>query len=179
MKLYLLLLISFFSLQLHSQVVSSDHAEIVFYSKSPLEDIEAKNANVKSLFDLTTGEIVFSLFIEDFDFDSKLMKKHFQNKYMEIDEFPKSTFKGKILGWNKAEFDGPYTGEVVGQLTIHGVTNDVSETIALTFDSDQITSISTFMISLKDYEVSIPKLMFQNIAEEIEIKLEATYTHEN
>lgn len=165
----------------NAQIVSTDTASIEFYSYAVLEDIKAENNQTKSLLDVSSGEIVFSLFIEDFNFKKKLMQKHFQNKYMEIESFPRSTFKGKIQNWDSEQSQKNGTKEytVKGELTIHGVTQQVEEPITILVKNEQFQAQSTFEVSLSDFDISIPKLMFQNIAEDIEITLTANYNDEN
>src|SRR5579859_2531044 len=53
-----------------------------------------------------TGDVVFSVPIKEFEFEKSLMKEHFNEKYMESEQYPKATFQGKIAG-----YQGSVSGE--------------------------------------------------------------------
>ena len=86
------------------------NASVKFFSKMPLENIEAVNNQGLSVIDLKTGNIEFSVLLKGFIFPNALMQEHFNENYMESDKFPKSTFKGKITNHDKINFqkDGAY-----------------------------------------------------------------------
>src|SRR6266446_7070845 len=98
MKRFLLFLPYFF-LTFFVQAQStykSKEGEVSFFSKAPIEDIEAYNQNINSLLNISTGDIAFIIPIREFKFKKPLMEEHFNEKYMESDKFPTATFKGKI-----------------------------------------------------------------------------------
>ena len=75
-----ILLFSFFfflSISSFSQILKTSTAYISFYSKAPLEDIEAHNYNVDCIFDTINNQIAFSLNIIEFDFEKKINEKTF------------------------------------------------------------------------------------------------------
>ncbi|MEX2380173.1 MAG: YceI family protein, partial [Vicingaceae bacterium] len=84
------------SLASMAQKYMTQSATIKFYSETPVENIEAVNNQVSTVLNAENGELAFSLLIKAFVFEKALMQEHFNEKYMESDEFPKSTFKGKI-----------------------------------------------------------------------------------
>ena len=102
----------------------AEKSVISFYSDGVVEDITAKNEKVTSIFDAIKGDIAFLMSIKDFQFEKKLMQVHFNEKYMESEKFPKSTFQGKIVGFDAAQ-EGLQQVRAVGKLSIHGVTKDV------------------------------------------------------
>ena len=105
------------------------------------------------------------------------MEEHFNENYLESDKYPKASFKGKINDLSKANFtkDGVYTVEVSGDLTMHGVTNKISTPGTITVRSGIITAAADFKLKLADYKISIPKIVKDNIAEVIDIKLSCLY----
>jgi hypothetical protein len=149
--------------------------KVGFYSKAPLEDIEANNNNMTSLLNTASGEIVFTVPIKAFRFDKELMQEHFNEKYMESDKYPEATFKGKIT--DKIDFtkDGTYNVTAVGKLKIHGVEKDRTEKGVLTIKGGNITLESQMSVMVKDHKITIPKLLFENIAEKIDVKINAPY----
>lgn len=153
----------------------SRSANVVFSSKAPLEDIEAVNNNGTSLLNTAKGEIAFTVPIKAFKFDKDLMREHFNEKYMESDQFPEATYKGKIN--EKVEYtkDGTYNVTTTGKLKIHGVEKDVTEKGIITVKGEQITVQCEMTVMTKDFHITIPKLVFENIAEKINIKINAPY----
>ena len=64
-----------------------------------------------------------------------------------------------------------------GKLTIHGVTKDVEIPGTIEKQGDKLVMKSVFIVKLADYKVDIPKLMWQNIAEQVEVTVNFTYKH--
>ena len=93
---------------------------------------------------------------------------------MEADKYPKSEFKGTFSG-----FDPKVAGkqEVVaeGLLTIHGVTQPITAKGMMTRQGNLIHLKSEIKVLLKDYNITIPQILWQNIAEEILVTVEFIY----
>jgi polyisoprenoid-binding protein YceI len=156
-----------------SQKYISKTSTITFFSEAPLENIEAVNSKATSLIDLETGEIVFSVPIDAFQFKKSLMKQHFNENYMDTEIYPKSTFKGKVTGYQKQ--DGKYQAKAEGLLTIHGVTNPLSVEGEMRLSEDEISINTSFPVLLEDYKIKIPRILFSNIAESVDVKVQFVY----
>src|SRR5688572_29015897 len=93
-----------FSLLVSATVVAQKYtvekSHVSFYSHATIEDITAENKKSSAIFNASTSEIVFSIPVNEFQFAKSLMQEHFNEKYMETDKFPKSTFKGKVTGFD-------------------------------------------------------------------------------
>jgi polyisoprenoid-binding protein YceI len=165
------------STQIHAQKVFTKNGNISFFSKSPLENISANNNQVMSVLNKQNGEMQFSVLIKSFRFKKALMEEHFNENYLESDKYPKAIFKGIVEGAEKLDLskDGTYKVKVSGDLTIHGVTNKVSVPGTLTSKSGIVTGNTVFNLKLADYNISIPKLVKDNIAEIIEITVDCVY----
>lgn len=142
-----------------------------------MEVIEAHNRQVVSILDVSNGDIQVILLNKSFEFKVTLMQEHFNENYMETTKFPKSSFKGKITNLDKIDFkkDGVYTAEVTGDLTIHGVTKNVSNTGTIEVMSGVITAKAKFKVIPKDFGIQIPQLVETKIAKEMEITADITY----
>lgn len=151
-----------------------EKAKVMFFSKTPVEDIDATNTTVNSLFNATTGDIAFSIVVKDFAFKKALMKEHFNEKYLESDKYPKSTFQGKLTGYS-TEKAGKQEVLAVGKLTIHGVTRDVDVPGTVEFKDGKMVAVSKFQVALKEYDIKIPQLLWKKIAEVIDVNLDFTY----
>lgn len=145
----------------------SENSDITFFSEAPLENIKATNIQASSLIDLSSGDIVFSVPIKSFKFRKSLMQQHFNENYMESEEYPKANFKGKLKNYQQAP--GIYQASAVGEMTIHGQTRKVEIPGDLIIDDKSAEIKAVFLVSLQDYKIKIPKILFSNIAEEVEV----------
>ncbi len=157
-----------------AQKFTSEKGELSFFSDGAIEDIEARNSMVGSLFNVTTGELVYIAKIKDFIFPKTLMREHFNEKYMETEKFPKSTFQGKLTGFN-ANASGEQKVRAVGKINIHGITRDIDVPGTLEFAGGKARMKAKFIVKLADFNIKIPTLIWQNIAEEVEVRVEFTY----
>jgi hypothetical protein len=152
------------------------NARVSLYSSAPIEDIKAVTNSGGSVYNGATGELDFSIAIRSFTFEKELMQEHFNSDYMESDKFPKASFKGKIQEHIDASKDGTFPITVNGDLNVHGVT--VNRTIkgTLTVKNGIINMTSEFIVKCADHHISIPQIVFHNIAESIKMNVSATYT---
>lgn len=157
-----------------AQKFTSEKGELSFFSDGAIEDIEARNQMVGSLFNVTTGELVYIAKVKDFIFPKTLMREHFNEKYMETEKFPKSTFQGKLTGFSP-NVSGEQKVRAVGKISIHGITRDVDVPGTLEFSDGKARMKAKFIVKLADYNIKIPTLIWQNIAEEVEVRVEFTY----
>ena len=147
---------------------------ISFFSASIMEDIEAKNSKVAAVFDLTTGQLAFSVPIHEFQFKRTLMQEHFNENYMESDKYPKGTFTGQLT--NAAQVakllpTGTQNVEVEGQLTLHGITRKVAVTGTLQIRDGQLVVFAYFNIAPADYAIDIPLLVREHIAKSVSVRV--------
>src|SRR5688572_18821627 len=98
-----------------------------FFSKTPMENIDATNKKATCVIDSKTGQIEIALLMKAFEFEKALMQEHFNENYVESDKYPKATFKGNITNIASVNFtkDGSYPVDITGKLTMHGVTKDM------------------------------------------------------
>ncbi len=171
----LLVAIVLFPLGGHAQKrYFSEKSTITFFSEGVIEDIKATNTKVTSIFDLANGDVAYLLSPKDFQFDKKLMQVHFNEKYMESEKFPKSTFQGKILGYDASSGQLQQV-KAQGKLTIHGVTRDIDVPGTLHIEGNTVNVKSKFMVKLVDYNIKVPQIVWQNIAQEVEVTVQFLY----
>jgi hypothetical protein len=157
-----------------AQIFIAKNCEISFFSSSPLEDIEAVNKACKPIINTATGDVQMKIVISAFQFEKPLMQEHFNENYMESEKFPNAIFKGKInekVDWAK---DGEYKVTVTGKLMIHGVEKERTIDAMIKVKGSEINSTSKFKIHIADHGIKVPSLYVQNIAEDVEVKLNAT-----
>ena len=149
--------------------------EITFYSYAPLEDIKATSTQVNSFINLLTNEVVFLIPMRSFHFEKSLMQEHFNEKYIESDKYPQATYKGVINEKVDYAKRGKVTLTSTGKMNIHGQEREVNETGEMEIKNDTIVLESKMYIAVADYNISIPQLLFNNIADTVEVKLKAIY----
>lgn len=150
------------------------NGEVSFYSEAPLENIEAMNRQVVGVIDIQKNEVAITMLMKAFEFEKALMQEHFNENYIESDKFPKANFKGKFTTSNELDpkSNGEYEVDITGDLTIHGVTKNINTKGFVGFNDGQLVAKSKFKVAVKDFEIEIPKVVNQNIAEEIEISVD-------
>ena len=148
--------------------------KIEFYSKAPMEDIEAKNKTVAAVLDAKTGALQFSVLMKSFEFEKALMQEHFNENYVESDKYPKADFKGTIANNGSVNYtkDGTYNVTVKGKLTIHGVTKNIETPGTIKVAGGKIDAASTFNILVSDYNISIPSVVKDKISNSIQITVD-------
>ncbi len=155
----------------YAQKYMTRTGKVTFFSSTPMENIEAFNNETASVLDAANGDFVFQVPIKSFKFEKSLMQEHFNENYMESGKFPKAEYKGKIADVNKVNFakNGTYNVTSKGKLTIHGVTKDVELPGTVTVKDNSITINSVFKVKPKDYNISIPGVVENKIAKDIEV----------
>lgn len=157
-----------------SQKFISEKTYVSFFSHATIEDITAENTKTSSIINTATGDIVFSVPIKEFKFDKSLMQEHFNEKYMETEKYPKATFQGKLIAF-QFEKKGVQQVKAQGKLTIHGVTKEVEVNGTVHLDDLKMNVKSKFKVKLEDFNITRPQLLWQNIAEEVEVTVDFTY----
>ena len=157
------------------KIYSTKTGSISFFSNAPLQDIEAKTNQVESKL-ASNGQIVFALLIKDFQFDNQKMEDDFNENYMESTKYPKAYFKGNITNISEVDFskDGSYPAKVKGDLTIHGVTKEITGDGTIEVKGTKVVARSKFDIAVKDYNIG-GALVGKKIANTIAITVNCEY----
>jgi hypothetical protein len=159
---------------------SVENGSINFTSNAELELIKASSDKVQGLIDPITNQFAFSIDIKSFrGFNSELQREHFNEKYMESERFPKARFSGKIIEQVDFSVAGVYEVRAKGDLEIHGQkqTRIIKSTIAVA--NGRIRVESKFFVPLADHNISIPNIVSQKIATEIEVDFRASMAAQN
>lgn len=145
---------------------------VKFVSDAPLEVIKASSTQIRGALD--SGKRNFSFLIPStsfIGFNSPLQQVHFYENYIEAQKYPESRFIGKIIEQVDFNADGDYQVRAKGILTIHGVDQERIIRVKLHINKGDITASSEFSILLKEYNITIPRVVYQKIAEEIKINV--------
>lgn len=169
----LLLLVAMAS---YSQVYLTRTAYVGFFSKTPAEDIKAVNNQVYAAIDAGKQNIAFSLLLKSFTFTKELMQEHFNENYVESDQYPKASFTGTYTGAVDLTKNAVYNVVVKGNLTLHNTTKAIETPATLEVKDKQLTGIATFKVKPENFNISIPSLVRGKIAQEITININADCT---
>jgi polyisoprenoid-binding protein YceI len=148
---------------LTAQQYLTREARLDFDAGSPLEDIEAFTESGSAVYDANTGKIGVQVLMTSFQFKRALMQEHFNENYVESEKFPKASFKGLYS-----------EGNVSGVLTIHGVTKEIKVPARLNQENGNFVLVTSFDITLADYDVKIPSAVANKISKKASIQVHAT-----
>lgn len=159
-----------------SQVVyKTTTAKVGFFSSAPVEDIKASSREGISVFIPETGDISFRVNIKSLRFRKALMQDHFNEEFMESDRYPTASFHGKIIRPTNLPSEGEVAILLSGILEIHGVRQKREIPAVIHIGNDNILLKSNFEVACKDHNIKIPKILWKNIAEVLEVDVTANY----
>jgi hypothetical protein len=175
---YLFIIFFIISSSVYSQstedVFFTRSGKISFKSDAPLELITASSSEVRGVIDIKKNNFAFSVPVKSFQgFNSPLQKEHFNENYMESDKFPTATFSGKIIEDIDFTTEGNYTIRAKGILTVHGVEQERIIKSDININNGIIQIQSKFIVLLEEHNIKIPKIVFQKIAPEIQVEINA------
>ena len=155
---------------LYAQIYNTNLATVKFVSNAPLEIINAESNQLKGALNLEKKTFAFKLFIKSFDgFNSPLQKEHFYENYLEVKSYPESIFKGKILEDIDITTSKSYRAK--GLMLIHGVSKEVIIDVTISPEANGLAFSSQFNVDLKDYKIELPRIVYQKIAETINVEV--------
>lgn len=149
--------------------------KMTFFSEARFENIEATSKKGASVLNLSTKKIAFKVSIASFTFDKGLMQEHFNENYMESDQYPYASFTGAIVDDIDLTKEGTYEVVVLGELSMHGVVKKRQIEGTVTVKKGRIMIDSSFLVPVSDHDIDIPNDKISNISQDITVKIEAIY----
>lgn len=171
-KLFLFVILFLISADIIAQqaVYLARKSKVSFLSDAPLELIKASSTKLHGAIDANKRTFAFSIPTESFKgFNSQLQQEHFYENYIEAKAYPVSTFEGKIIEQVDLMTDGNYAIRAKGKLNIHGVEQERIIKVQLRVSEGVIYAETNFSVLLQDHNITIPRVVFQKIAEEIKV----------
>ena len=92
---------------------------------------------------------------------------------MESQRYPEAMFTGNIIEGIDLNKNGVYTVRAKGKLTVHGISRERIIKSTMRISNGKLYISSDFSVLLEDHNITIPKIVNQKIAEEIQIHIEA------
>jgi polyisoprenoid-binding protein YceI len=141
-------------------------------SVDTFEPIEAMNKSTTAVLNSENGQLAALLFVKAFHFEVALMQEHFNENYMESDQYPKATFKGKLKGFDKETLgENAVSIPLEGDLSLDGITKTISTKAEIKKEGETICLSATFKVRPQDYNIKIPGIVSKKIAESVTIQL--------
>lgn len=177
-KIILLLLIpTLFLTAFAPEKLVTKNGHVWFYSRAPLEDIEAHSRQAAAVINTQKGTIAVAIPIMSFEFKKTLMQEHFNENYMESAKYPTAKFTGAVNNLSEIDLkkNGIYKTTVEGDLTIRNVTRQIKADGTVEVKDGKFNVKSKFNIDLKDYNITVEKRLANNIAPTIEINIDLNF----
>ncbi|MCF2220430.1 YceI family protein [Chryseobacterium gambrini] len=171
-KLILIISALFFTNLAFAQKYMSKTGKVSFEASVPLfEDVFAQDDNNVAVINADTGEFASVSVVKNYHFKTKLMEEHFNESYAETAKYPKATFTGKILNFDKSKLSAsPQKYTVQGKLNFHGVDKAYNSTAAIYSKDGKIYMSGGFIVKTADHKVTIPKMVSKKIAESVNVQ---------
>lgn len=146
--------------------------QIIFEASVPsFEEVKAANEAVSCVLNTKTGEIASLALMKGFRFKVALMEEHFNENYIESNKYPKAIFKGIIKNFNLNNINKNGSKlELNGKLELHGVSKDIAVFVIVKKKGEDIELVSDFNLTPTDFNIQIPKIVRQKIAETVHVK---------
>ncbi len=168
--LLVILLCSLSTLQAQGRYVTKS-GEIQFEASVPsFEEVKAKNSGVSAILKSETGEFAALALVKGFRFKVALMEEHFNENYIESSKYPKSTFKGKIKGFDISGLSASKKEYLfVGTINLHGEAKEIEVPAMISLVDDCVTVSLEFVLKPEEFNIKIPKIVSSKIAEDINV----------
>lgn len=138
------------------------------------EEVKATNKSVTVVLNAKTGEIASLALMKGFRFKIALMEEHFNENYIESDQYPKAVFKGKIENFDANSLTATLKDFIVnGKLELHGKSVAVKTVVKMSQTSSGINLVSSFSVNASDFAISIPSVVKNKVSNKINIQLNA------
>lgn len=174
--LFVILLLASVGTSAQQTVFLAQKSKVSFVSDAPLELIKASSTKLQGAIDADKRTFAFSIPTDSFKgFNSPLQQEHFYENYIEAKTYPVSTFEGKIIEQIDLLNKGNYSVRAKGKLNIHGVEQERIIKVQLRVSDGVIYAQTDFTVILQDHNITIPKVVFQKIAEEIKVMVEVEF----
>lgn len=176
MKKIILIIILYVSANAVSQEkMITKSGKIIFEASVPsFEEVKAANNNVTFVLNPATGEIASLALMKGFRFKVALMEEHFNENYIESDQYPKATFKGKIENFDVNSLnENPKDFIINGKLELHGKSKEISTRGRISKSAAGIAILSSFSVNASDFNIAIPSVVKSKVSNRINIQIGA------
>ena len=159
------------------QVDKSKNNNVRFVSEAPIEDFDGTTNKIDGYIYsegenlLDKSDIYFEVDLVSIDTGIGLRNRHMRENYLETDKFPRAYFQGALITADKIN-QNEYLVTAEGEMFIHGIKKLITITGQMIEKDSGFQILAEFKISLPDYKIKIPKIMFLKINETVDVYLD-------
>ncbi|SMD45296.1 Polyisoprenoid-binding protein YceI [Aquiflexum balticum DSM 16537] len=158
----------------HAQSFKTEKGNVEFLSKASLSEFTGKSSDLNGLIDLEKNLLDFFIDLNTLKTGIGLRDRHMRENYLETKKFPFAEFTGQINSPVELTKGQSIKVTATGKFKIHGIEREIEVPGMLTLsDENSIQLDATFKILLSDYQISIPTIVFYELAEEQIITINA------
>jgi hypothetical protein len=136
------------------------------------EEVKAKNSSVTAVLNTANGEFASLALMKGFRFKVALMEEHFNENYIESDDYPNATIKGKIDGFDMSTLEGTKEYTFKGTLSLHGKSKEISTPVTLTKEGNTIKMTTKFSVTPEEFDINIPGVVRKKVAEGVDVTVD-------
>ncbi len=176
MRFFLLIgILMLASLPMPAQIYEVRNGTVSFHSDAPRELISAQSLQLRGVVDASRKAFAFRIRMASFEgFNSPLQREHFNENYMESGKHPEAVFSGKIIEDADLSKDGEYDVRVKGKFMIHGLQQERIIKAHVSTRKGRMTITSDFTVTLADHDIKIPRVVYDKLAPEIKVSVNAS-----
>ncbi|KRD12111.1 hypothetical protein ASE21_21365 [Flavobacterium sp. Root901] len=174
-KIILIAMLCVCAIGVSQEKMISKSGKVTFEASVPsFEEVKAVNNNVTFVLNPATGEIASLALMKGFQFKVALMEEHFNENYIESDQYPKAIFRGKIENFDINSLNADSKVFIIkGKLELHGKSKDIKTTAKIFKSAIGISILSDFTVIANDFNIKIPSLVKNKVSDKINIQIAA------
>ncbi|MDY7394826.1 YceI family protein [Aureibaculum sp. 2210JD6-5] len=142
-------------------------------SEKAFEEVKATNKSTTVILDVGTGKIASVALVKEFRFKNALMEEHFNENYVDSDNYPKAKFSGEIIDFNNEGLsENKLELKLNGTLEFHGEKKEISSVVYVSENNGIIFLSGKFTVTPQDFAIEIPKIVRNKIAKEVHVSFD-------
>ena len=165
---------SFLALSVQAQSPMSHSSGSIGFKALEKKDVKAEATDFTSSINLVDKSVSFTVPIDNFEFKSGLMKKHYLAEgVMNALNFPNATFVGDILADSDLSQDGLHDVQAEGQMTILETTLNVLVNGVIEIQGGTANLRANFMVNGKEYGIDSKKV--DGFVDQMQVMVDVVY----
>jgi hypothetical protein len=131
------------------------------------KEYAALSKEATAVLNADKSEVALLVPMKSFHFNNALLEEHFNENYLHTNKYPNGTYKGKLVGFDKAMLskDGEYKLSSEGTVDMHGAQKPFKSPVTLKVKGGVATFVCNFSIRAADHNIEIPDLVKPKLAE--------------
>lgn len=157
-------------------VFITENGKAVFTSRAPMLTFSGESEQLNGMIDLEQNLLDFYLDLETLDTGIRLRNKHMRDSYLETNTYPFAEFRGQLAQVPDFTESDTATVVAIGRFKVHGIEREIEVPGILVRTSEGLLLTAEFKVDLPDYEISVPKVVFYELSETQEIRIEGLFS---